>query len=161
MLTTLEQRQSVRFNHQTNMIYNQTVSDLPSETWNQPFQTQTSLRGTSAWQEELRATRSPSGLIMSDSSLEINYWMMNTFCRLSTSKVKGWACSPSFLIRRSWRRVRLFFSSGSGGNACTFATNRSFLKVNPRTSRSSRPYRNAQVRVTNTDRTQKHNTTSC
>lgn len=74
---------------------------------------------------------------------------------VGTSNVNGNACSPSFLIRRSCRRVRVF-SSGGGGNAWTLATNKSFRNVNPRTSKSSRPYRNAQVSVTNTEGETEH-----
>lgn len=65
-----------------------------------------------------------------------------------TSKVKGQACSPSFLMSRSCSRVSGFLSSGAGGKDCTLATNRSLRKVRPKTSRSSRPYRKAQVSVT-------------
>ncbi|XP_061734421.1 uncharacterized protein LOC133537430 [Nerophis ophidion] len=61
----------------------------------------------------------------------------------------------SFFISRSCKRVNVFCSSGGGGNACAFATNKSLRKVNPRTSKSSRPYRKAQysgsIRITPSD----------
>ena len=72
------------------------------------------------------------------------YNVANRF-EILTLNENGYAFLPNFLINLSWRRVNFLASppSSTGGNTCIFICSRSFRKVSPRTSRSSRPYRNA------------------